>query len=234
MGNIDKIELLSKLGLNKTQIKVYEAILQNGNCKLNKISAESDVPQSRIYEFVESLHKEGFIKETSARPKRYQAINPEEIISLKMKRLDSEIRDLSGRIMNIWDVTSEKEFEKPFIVSESYSILTEYKKQLKKSSEIKCYVGTFWKYMRIEKIWKSVKKDSKMKIITDQDINPPNDNILIKTIKQQVEYQFTVFDNKNVFLIIEQRPNEFDGIFFSDKRTAKVLIHEFDINWGKK
>jgi sugar-specific transcriptional regulator TrmB len=230
---MDDINQLEKLGLNRTEIRVYYEILKQGGNKMDKIAAASNVPLSRIYDVVKGLRDKGFIKEISVKPKKYVAVNPEEIINIKVSDIESNFKDLGGKLMELWEkniVEDKKEIS--FSVTSSYSTLTECKRIVQNSKkEIKFYLGSFWDYIKLRNFFPKVKKKKLLiKILTDKDISKL-DGMQIKKV-DNIDLQFLIVDDKELFLILEPSPRDFHGIYINNEKVTKILSNFFDSRWS--
>ncbi len=91
-------ELLSEVGLTKRETKVYLALLELGLTTTGPLSKKSTVPNSKIYEILESLENKKLVSWiTKIKTKYFQASDPEKILTLfneKKKNIEDNIDKL--------------------------------------------------------------------------------------------------------------------------------------------
>ena len=97
------VEMLRGYGLNSYEAKAYFALLVTGESKVGQLARKSSVPQSKIYEILESLSDKGFVElMEDERPLVYKAVclkdTTEKAIAVKnkeIKQLQKNIEKLS-------------------------------------------------------------------------------------------------------------------------------------------
>lgn len=93
--------LLEKIGLTKSEIKVYEALLELGSTSTGKIVDKAKVTSSKIYEILDRLIDKGlanYIIESGI--KKFDAATPERLMEY-MKEKESEIDRQKEELANI-------------------------------------------------------------------------------------------------------------------------------------
>lgn len=94
-------ELLEKIGLTKSEIKVYEALLELGSTSTGKIVDKANVASSKIYEILDKLIDKGlanYIVESGI--KKFDAAPPERLMEY-MKEKEAEIDKQKEELENI-------------------------------------------------------------------------------------------------------------------------------------
>ena len=89
------LELFEEIGLTKSEISVYLAILELGSCTTGKIVDKSGVSSSKIYEIMERLIQKGLASVVVERGiKHFEAASPERILDyLKEKKIKLESQE---------------------------------------------------------------------------------------------------------------------------------------------
>jgi sugar-specific transcriptional regulator TrmB len=90
---IDEFEIhLREMGLSEYESHAYLAALQSGLATAKEISSAADIPQSRVYDVLESLQSKGFVTIQPGRPKKFGPIEPEIAVNqfTQYKRRDLE------------------------------------------------------------------------------------------------------------------------------------------------
>ena len=84
---------LEGLGLTKTEIRSYAALLEGGTMTASEVSKAARVPYSKIYQALESLHKKGWVDRQQSRPILYTAKPPESGLEELRSQHESETRE---------------------------------------------------------------------------------------------------------------------------------------------
>ena len=84
---------LEGLGLTKTQVKAYVALLERGTMTASEVSRAARIPYSKVYEALEGLHATGWIDEQKSRPILYTAKSPATAIEEMNSRHEAERRE---------------------------------------------------------------------------------------------------------------------------------------------
>lgn len=71
---------LKNLGLNSYEVKIWAALLSNGNATAGQLSSLANIPRSRSYDVLVSLEKKGFVELIKDKTIRYKPISPREAI----------------------------------------------------------------------------------------------------------------------------------------------------------
>ncbi len=109
------ISLLEEIGLTKTEIKLYLALLKLGESSTTAIMQESQVPASKVYEFLDKLIKKGLVSYIIKNNKKYfRAENPENLknyLEGKKDKVDKQILQVNSLIPELNSIRSAKEEE---------------------------------------------------------------------------------------------------------------------------
>ncbi len=96
-------ELLFEIGLTERESKVYIALLEIGLTTAGPIIKKSGVPNSKIYEILESLHNKGLISWiVKGKIKYFQASEPKKLLSIfeeKKKEIEQLIPNLELKML---------------------------------------------------------------------------------------------------------------------------------------
>lgn len=119
--DISNIQLeLGQIGLNKSEIKVYLALLKIGASTSGPIISESGTANSKVYEVLEKLIQKGlvshFIKENV---KYYKATNPKMLLDyLEEKKLEieKEKEKINKLLPSLMAFSKEKEEDKEAVI----------------------------------------------------------------------------------------------------------------------
>jgi len=92
-------ENLSKLGFSPSEIKIYLQLLKNGSSYPNKISSETKINRTNVYEALDRLISKGIISFiVKNKAKWFEAKPPESILSL-INEKEKEIQEIKDIIL---------------------------------------------------------------------------------------------------------------------------------------
>lgn len=88
------VAAMEGLGLNKTEIRTYAALLEAGTLTASEASRAARVPYSKVYDALESLRRKGWVERQRSRPLLYTAKPPEGALEeLRSQREDKTRED---------------------------------------------------------------------------------------------------------------------------------------------
>lgn len=116
-----EITILENLGLTKSEIKIYLALLKIGQSSITLLVKESEVPSAKIYEFLNRLIEKGLVSYVIKSNKRYfSAANPESLKNI-IKQNKEKINEQENKINQLIPQLKEIQLEqKDAISSEIY------------------------------------------------------------------------------------------------------------------
>jgi len=95
------LEMLKKFGLNEYESKAYTTLILSGSCRAGELSNLSSIPQSKIYETLESLMDKNLVEMFDGRPKEFKAIAPEVALPSLLERVETKIQVLKKEVKEI-------------------------------------------------------------------------------------------------------------------------------------
>jgi len=95
---------LGELGLSSYEEKAYRALLSLGSATARTVSAQSGVPQGRIYDVLNGLTARDLVRSTGTDPTTYTAVDPE---TVSERLLAERRRELDARAERYADVAAE-------------------------------------------------------------------------------------------------------------------------------
>ncbi len=119
---------LEALGLTKTQVKAYVALIERGAMTASEVSRAARIPYSKVYEALEGLHGSGWIEEQKSRPIIYTAKSPSTALEEMNSRRDAERREKEQLVLKeltgIYEKKSEQERPEIWILRGTAEILS--------------------------------------------------------------------------------------------------------------
>ena len=91
---------LTRIGLTKSEEKVYLSLIKLGKASASLISRESGVSYGKIYTVLDSLERKGLVQIVPEKTKKFIASDPKVIIKKikeekqELNRLESEVKEL--------------------------------------------------------------------------------------------------------------------------------------------
>ena len=119
---------LEALGLTKTQVKAYVALIEKGTMTASEVSKAARIPYSKVYEALEGLRANGWIEEQKSRPILYTAKSPDTAIEEMNSRHDAERREREQLVLKeltgIYEKKGEQERPEIWILRGTAEILS--------------------------------------------------------------------------------------------------------------
>ena len=85
---MDKAELM-KVGLGKSETEIYLALLRLGKATVTKLTQETGIHRTYIYDIIEKLREKGLVSQIKEQNKQYfQATEPERIKEYLLEKVD--------------------------------------------------------------------------------------------------------------------------------------------------
>ncbi|MEM2309342.1 MAG: helix-turn-helix domain-containing protein [Candidatus Bathyarchaeia archaeon] len=82
---------LSEMGLTDYEIRVYLHLLKTGLSTASRISEDTNIPYSKIYEVLNSLERKGWIRSQERRPRLYYPKSPREALEETRMRIENKM-----------------------------------------------------------------------------------------------------------------------------------------------
>ena len=101
-------DTLRELGLANEEIEVYLAMLKLGSNLASKISEETKINRSHVYQLLERLITKGFVSYVIKENRKYfSAVNPEKIVEL-IKEREQKMKDILPNLLGLVNFEKEK------------------------------------------------------------------------------------------------------------------------------
>jgi len=114
------VEILEEIGLNKSEIKVYLALLKLGASTTGPVITESKTANSKIYEVLEKLIQKGLVSYfTKENVKYYKASSPKmitEYLKEKRNRIEEQEKKISKILPALMQIEKAHEEEKQAVI----------------------------------------------------------------------------------------------------------------------
>jgi sugar-specific transcriptional regulator TrmB len=125
------VSALEGLGLTRTEIRSYVALLEGGTMTASEVSRAARVPYSKVYQGLESLHKKGWVDRQRSRPILYTAKPPESALDELRSQHEAETREREkvalAELVSIYEKKGEQERPEIWILRGTSEILSRVK-----------------------------------------------------------------------------------------------------------
>ncbi len=235
---------LSKLGFSPSEIKIYLHLFKNGSSYANKISAETKLNRTNVYEALDRLISKGDISFiTRNKVKWFEAKQPKSVLSLikeKEEELKTTTKQLLDDINKLKINPGKKSLEaNVFVGKKGLRILFEEMLETKKPISI---IAAEWQFKEFFgpyfELWHKKRIEKR---INQRSIFPKKFKSRLKE-KPLLKYKFvdnkftnpttTIIYGDNCLLI--QWSKEPIAIKIQNKEIAKSHLNYFNILWNSK
>jgi len=101
-------ETLKELGLASEEVKVYLAMLKIGSSLASKISEETKINRSHVYQLLERLISKGFVGYVIRENRKYfSAVNPEKIVEI-IKEREQKLKNVVPNLLQLTTIAKDK------------------------------------------------------------------------------------------------------------------------------
>lgn len=107
MANGDIITCFQKLGLSEYESKALSALLSRHDATAQQIADSGEIPITKVYSVLSSLEKQGLLKCTLERPKKYRPLDPESLMNVILGKRKTELERLEKTVSKKFDVLNE-------------------------------------------------------------------------------------------------------------------------------
>lgn len=213
-----KVEYLGELGLNKSEINVYLALLKLGSANVNEISKESGVYRRTVYDALKFLIDKGIVGTIIKDKKQFfSACEPSDLLSI-LKEKEEKIRSLIPEMENL------RKGQKEELNVEVYSGQVALRKLIEEQIESGEFLGIgmtkkAWEILEFSMphiVKKAIKHKTKVKLLVYEQARDIYEKLKIKHL--QVRYLNKEYCNPSTILIWK------DKISISYYGTNPVII----------
>ncbi len=253
MGKKEIVQSLKQFGLTEYESKVYSSLIFIGPSKAGEVARESTVPQSKIYEVLESLMSKQLIEMFGGRPKEFRAIEPKNALTGLIERRESELGRLKSSVEDLTDllkpmlttedviegIWTQKSEKKNEVLNRLTDMLSRSKKYAYDITRDFSYSGK----MR-ETLKQCKRRGVKIRTIVLGGINESNyfkakwfqaNGFQIKSFETSVHPRILVVDGREVSIRLDNNPVRnrftFHSIWFEDPSLVKVFDNYMKNLW---
>jgi sugar-specific transcriptional regulator TrmB len=244
MEKSEILKTLQSLGLNEYESRVYTSLAILGPSKAGDVSKHAEVPQSKIYDILETLMRKQMIEVFEDRPKEFRAVAPEVVIKNMIDEREQQLKFLKERANLVGSLLRPSTDEEDVLEGTWEQRGEKFMEVLNKLAEMlnraENYViditRDFSSSQRFrEAIRSCIKRKVKIMVIS-MDINDENyykakwyysNKIPIKIFETKVHPRILVVDGKEVALRLDSNPLKkrfkFRSIWSADPSFVAVM-----------
>lgn len=100
-------DALETFGWNKSEAACYAALVRFGGMKASRVASETGIRKSKVYEPLNRLEEEGYVRVTDENPKVYEAQNPQYVIELEERKFTEESQQVLETLQEAWEIHEE-------------------------------------------------------------------------------------------------------------------------------
>ena len=256
-SNYELTQVLTDLGLTRSQAKVYFALSQSGASKAKEISKISQVAREHVYEVLPQLQNLGLVEKIIGAPSEFRAIPIQEGLSLLHQRRTMKTQELQEQEMEIikrvknnhLEMNSREEGNQFILIPAKKAALNRRKKEIEAAQasidilvSIKRFGPTEITYHEIVK--NALERGVKIRVITEK---PEDENEIPKIIQDFIKNPFfqlryilnpplavvTIFDRNKIFVTTSAITDlGASPVFLSNNPSLLAMINDFyEIMW---
>lgn len=143
---------LQKLGLTYYGARVYETLVLLGQSDATKLSAESEVPRTKIYDVLRRLETEGWITSERSRPITYTARYPKDVLEERKAAFDAEVDEISSELSMLYDRQMDTESPRVWLLRGADNVTAKVLDMIGRSKKDVMLLGALYFADEIEKI----------------------------------------------------------------------------------
>lgn len=175
-------EILTKFGLIPNEAKVYEALLQLGEAKVQEISLKASIHRRTVYDELKKLIEKGLVNESIVKgEKRFVATNPQRLIEI-LKEKENMIQNVLPQMQSLYKALEKKEEARFFKGIEGFKL---YLQAILDEGKDVYFIGAkaFWLDPRLKHYLRHFDKERKKRKIKfyhifDQEVKKEKPEIL--------------------------------------------------------
>lgn len=100
-------DALDQFGWSNYEAACYAALVRYGGMKASRVASETEIRKSKVYEPLNNLEENGYVKVTSQNPKVYDAQNPRRVVELEQRQFNRESQQVLEQLQESWEIQEE-------------------------------------------------------------------------------------------------------------------------------
>jgi HTH-type transcriptional regulator, sugar sensing transcriptional regulator len=213
---------LQKLGLTYYGARVYATLVILGPSDATKLSAESEVPRSKIYDVLRRLVAEKWATVEHTRPIMYTAKYPKDLLEERKAAFNSEVDETSNELSMQYDKLIDKENPKVWLIRGMDSITLKIVDMINRGNKSIMLLGTLYSENELDRIKQELtyakKKGLNIRVISRRSIKLMEGELEVaKELSQTISEikisgpgfsKFVIIDEKEMLIMFSKVTDE--------------------------
>ncbi|KXA95583.1 hypothetical protein AKJ36_00115 [candidate division MSBL1 archaeon SCGC-AAA259I07] len=107
-SNVDRlVDLLKDFGWSEPEANCYCTLVRLGEGKASTIATEIGIRNEKVYQHLNRLVENGYVKTRGKNPKVYMAQNPRYVINKETEKMQDKSRELLKGLEEAWEIQEE-------------------------------------------------------------------------------------------------------------------------------
>jgi len=159
--DVKTLDTLQKLGLTVYEAKAYTALVTVGPTTATVLSAESEIPRTKIYGVLKRLQEEKWITVSKGKPSTYAPRYPKEVVEQRRTLFCSELEELSNNLTFLYDRQIENEALNALLIRGIDSISAKMMEMMDRVRRSVIIIDSFLSPVEIGQLNKKIKQAKK-------------------------------------------------------------------------
>ncbi len=135
---------LQRLGLTYYGARIYETLVLLGPSDATRLSAESDVPRTKVYDILRRLETEGWITSERTRPITYTARYPREVLEERKAAFNAAVDETANDLSMLYDNQMDKENPRVWLLRGSGNVTLKLLDMISRSKKSIMLMGSLY------------------------------------------------------------------------------------------
>lgn len=226
---------LQQFGWSKYEANCYAALVRYGSMKASRIATETGINQSKIYQPLQSLEEQGYVRIIDENPKIYAAQNPQYVVEEERETFHKNSQDILGNLQEAWEIGEELRGtdESAWVSRGRQGKRQEAKKAIEAAeNEVLIYDNRLIQTPRsvIEKLEEALNRDVEVGVIGPAQASSKLERLKrlgarVKTHTDLERTSFYIVDNSMAVFTLSDGEN---SIVIHDEDATRILTREYE------
>jgi sugar-specific transcriptional regulator TrmB len=100
-------EALRSFGWSSYEASCYAALVKFGSLKASRIASETEISKSKVYQPLNDLEDQGYVRLVDNDPKVYEAQNPQYVMKQERREFQESSQQVLEKLQEAWEIQSE-------------------------------------------------------------------------------------------------------------------------------
>ncbi len=246
------LQTLQQLGLTYYGARAYQTLVSLGPSDATKLSQESEVPRTKIYDVLRRLEVEGWIDREHTRPITYRARYPKEVLGKRKATFNLEVDEVSAELSMLYDGLMDRENPRVWLLRGTDNITVKLLDMMGRARQSIMLLGALYFEEELEQVKKQLayarKRGVNSRVITRKsikfqggEINPAEE---LASVVPEIkiggpEYtKFVIIDDREVLITYSRIEGDIPdvdstiAIWIPNTSVASIQASMFNAIWN--